>query len=50
MIPELGKYAGPVLASYEVSLALLGLLIGASVLHSRRVKRELEQVEGRKDG
>ncbi|WP_370310789.1 heme exporter protein CcmD [Salipiger bermudensis] len=50
MIPELGKYAGPVLASYTVSLALLGLLIVASVLRSRRVKRELEQVEGRKDG
>ncbi|AUC55026.1 MAG: heme exporter protein CcmD [Sagittula sp.] len=50
MIPELGKYAGPVLASYAVSLALLGLLIVASVLRSRRVKRELEQVEGRKDG
>lgn len=50
MIPELGKYAGPVLASYGVSLALLALLIVASVLRSRRVKRELEQVEGRKDG
>ena len=50
MIPELGKYAGPVLASYAVSLALLGLLIVASVLRSRHVKRELEQGEGRKDG
>ncbi len=51
MMPDLGKYAGAVLSSYVVSLALLLVLVGMSVLRARKVRRELEKVEARqKDG
>ena len=47
MMPELGKYAGAVLSSYGISLALLLLLIIVSVRRARRMRRELEEVEKR---
>jgi len=48
MIPELGKYAGPVLASYGVSLALLLGIVWASLRRSARVKRDLNEIETRR--
>ena len=48
MIPELGKYAVPVLASYGVSLLLIAGLVWASLRRSARVQRALEDVEGRR--
>ncbi|MBP0481777.1 heme exporter protein CcmD [Sagittula salina] len=50
MMPELGKYAGAVLSSYAVSLGLIAMFVWLSLRRSRRVKRDLEQVEGRRDG
>ena len=50
MIPDLGKYAFAVLASYGASLVLLGGLVWLSVRRARRVRAELEEVEGRRDG
>lgn len=47
MMPDLGKYAEAVLSSYAVSIALIILLVIASVARARRVKRELESVEKR---
>ena len=47
MMPELGKYAGAVLSSYAVSLALLALLVAFSLLRARKVKAELYQIENR---
>ncbi|MCA1287646.1 heme exporter protein CcmD [Salipiger bermudensis] len=47
MIPDLGKYAFAVLASYGVGLGLLAVLVIASVARSRRVRAELEQIEER---
>ena len=41
MMPELGKYAFAVLASYGVSLALLGALVSWSVWRYRAVRRAL---------
>lgn len=48
MMPDLGKYAEAVLTSYAVSLGLIIVLIVASVMRSRRVKAELEEVETRR--
>ncbi len=48
MIPELGKYAGAVLSSYGLSIGLLLLLVGVSMMRSRRVKAELAEVEMRR--
>lgn len=48
MIPELGKYAGAVLSSYGVSLALLAVIVGGSLRRSARVKRALEEIENKR--
>ena len=47
MMPDLGKYAFAVLASYGTSLALLGALVGWSVWRYRAVRRALEAAEAR---
>jgi len=48
MIPDLGKYAGAVLSSYGVSLALLALIVWTSLRRSARVKRALDEIETRR--
>ncbi len=47
MIPDLGKYTGTVLSSYAVSITLLVLLVGFSLLRARRVRAQLKQIEER---
>ncbi|RBI87717.1 heme exporter protein CcmD [Rhodosalinus halophilus] len=49
MMPDLGKYAFAVLASYGASLALLAVIVWASLRRARKVRAELEQVEARRD-
>ncbi|MBU0781661.1 heme exporter protein CcmD [Loktanella salsilacus] len=44
-MPDLGKYAFEVLTAYAASIAVLAVLIGASLRRSRRVKAALEAVE-----
>ncbi|MBT56496.1 MAG: heme exporter protein CcmD [Mameliella sp.] len=46
-MPELGKYAFTVLASYGVSLLLLLVLVVASVRRARKVRAHLERIEER---
>jgi heme exporter protein D len=53
MMPELGKYAFAVLASYGASLALIAGLLVLSFWQRARVKKALAEVEarvGRGDG
>lgn len=50
MMPDLGKYAFEVLASYGASLMLLGLIVAVTVWRGRRVKRRLAEVEARVEG
>jgi len=45
-MPELGQYAGAVLASWGIGLGLIGALIWQSIARARRVKAELERIEG----
>ncbi len=47
MMPDLAQYAGTVLGAYGVTLALIALLIGASLARARRVARELRAAESR---
>ncbi len=49
MMPDLGQFATPVLASYAVSIALLVALIALSLRRSRRVRAQLADVEARKE-
>lgn len=50
MIPDLGKYAIPVLSAYGVSLVLIVGLVMLSIRRSKKARAELEKVEGRKNG
>lgn len=47
MIPDLGRYAGTVLAAYGVTLALLAALVGLSLWRAARVARALAARERR---
>jgi len=47
MMPDLGKYAGVVLASYAATILLLGGLVLLSLWQARRIKARLAQVEAR---
>ncbi|APZ54242.1 heme exporter protein CcmD [Salipiger abyssi] len=47
MMPDLGKYAFAVLASYGVSLGLLVVLVGLSIARARKVRAELAKIEER---
>ncbi|MER2508357.1 MAG: heme exporter protein CcmD [Amaricoccus sp.] len=44
-MPDLAQYAGTVLGAYGVTLALIALLIGASLRRARRVARALKAAE-----
>jgi heme exporter protein D len=48
-MPELGKYAGPVLGSYAATICLILALVAFSLWQSRRMKRALAKAEGRSD-
>lgn len=53
MIPDLGKYAVPVLTAYGVSLGLIFGIVGLTLWRGARVRRQLREVEerqGRRDG
>lgn len=47
-MPDLGKYAVDVLAAYAGSLALIGGIVGASLIRAGRVRRRLEAAEDRR--
>lgn len=49
MMPDLGKYAFAVLASYGASLALLVAIVGLSLWRGARVKAQLREVEARQE-
>ena len=45
MMPDLGQYALEVLLSYGISLALIGGLIGLTILQGRRARAALREIE-----
>lgn len=47
MMPDLGKYAFAVVASYGVSLGLIAILVWASWRRGVRLRSELTRVEER---
>lgn len=46
-MPDLGKYAGEVLAAYGISLALIAVLVAVSLRQYVRVRTALREVEER---
>lgn len=45
-MPDLGKYATEVLSAYGVSIVILVVIVWQSFARARKVKAELERVEG----
>lgn len=50
MMPDLGKYALEVTLAYAGSLLLIAAVVLISVAQARRVRRALDDAEGRKSG
>ena len=50
MMPELGKYADTVLTAYAATIILMGVIIVFSVLRARKVKKQLKELEARRNG
>ncbi|ANT61575.1 heme exporter protein CcmD [Yangia sp. PrR002] len=46
-MPDLGKYAFAVLASYGVSLGLIIVVVALSIARARKVRAELQKIEDR---
>jgi len=47
-MPDLGKYAGAVMGSYAVTIALIVALVALSLWRGARVRRQLNEVEARR--
>ncbi len=47
MMPDLGKYAGPVLWSYGLGIGILAALVLLTLWQGARVRRALAEVEAR---
>ncbi|WP_331459964.1 heme exporter protein CcmD [Cochlodiniinecator piscidefendens] len=47
-MPDLGKYTVEVSMAYGVSLILIFLLVGVSILQARRARRALLEIEERR--
>lgn len=50
MMPDLGKYAIPVLSAYGATIFILVVLIWASIARAVRVKKNLEDFEVKRKG
>ena len=50
MMPDLGVYAGTVLAAYAASLGLIGVLLVVSLWQARRARAALVRAEQGTDG
>ena len=48
-MPELGKYAAEVLSAYALAIALIGGLIAVTLLQGAKARRDLAEIEKRKE-
>jgi len=49
-MPDLGKYADTILAAYGVTIVLLATIIITSLLRAAKTKRQLAELEARRNG
>lgn len=49
-MPDLGKYAATIYAAYGVTIVLLAGIILTSLLRARKTKRQLAELEARRNG
>ena len=50
MMPDLAPYQSEVLSAYIVSLLILAFAVAATLLESKRARRQLEELERHGDG
>jgi heme exporter protein D len=49
-MPDLGPYAAEVLTAYGASLGLIAVLVALSLARAARMRRRLDEAEGRRRG
>ena len=49
-MPDLGPYAAEVLTAYGASIVLVAALVALSLARAARIRRRLEEAEGRHRG
>jgi heme exporter protein D len=49
-MPELGKYGETILTAYTATIILVVAIVVLSVVRARKVKRQLAELEARRNG
>ncbi len=49
-MPDLGKYGETILTAYSATIILVAAIVVLSILRSRKVKRQLAELEARRNG
>jgi len=49
-MPDLGKYGDTILAAYAATIILVAAIVVVSLIRSRKVKRQLAELEARRNG
>ena len=49
-MPDLGKYADTILSAYAITIVLLVGIIVTSLMRARKTKKQLDELEARRNG
>ena len=49
-MPELGKYGETILSAYAATVILVAVIVVLSLVRARKVKRQLAELEARRNG
>ena len=49
-MPELGKYGETILTAYAATIILVAAIVVLSIVRARKVKRQLAELEARRNG
>lgn len=49
-MPELGKYAETIMTAYTATIILIAAIVVLSIVRARKVKRQLDELEARRNG
>ena len=49
-MPDLGKYGETILTAYAATIILIAVIVVLSIVRARKVKRQLAELEARRNG
>ena len=49
-MPDLGKFGETILTAYAATIVLMAAIVVLSIVRSRKVKRQLAELEARRNG